>query len=118
MLILEKRGIPEWRSGLTSAFGPGSDPGDPGSNPTSGSRCMEPASPSACASASLSLCVTIIKIKNKKKKNNKKEEISNLLPDKECKIMVIKMLTLPIIDKHSDNFNKERKKIRAEDHNS
>ena len=36
------------------AFG---DPGDPGSNPTSGSRCMEPASPSACVSASLlSLC--------------------------------------------------------------
>ena len=34
----------------------------PGSNPTSGSRCMEPASPSACVSATLSLsvCVTII----------------------------------------------------------
>ena len=29
---------------------------DPGSNPTSGSRCMEPASPSACVSAPLSLC--------------------------------------------------------------
>ena len=36
---------------------PGADPGDPGSNPTSGSRCMEPASPSACVSASLSLSV-------------------------------------------------------------
>uniref|UniRef100_A0A8C0QP65 Shisa like 2A n=1 Tax=Canis lupus familiaris TaxID=9615 RepID=A0A8C0QP65_CANLF len=46
--------------GLAPAFGPGRDPGDPGSNPTSGSRCMEPASPSACVSASLSLSVTII----------------------------------------------------------
>ena len=50
-------GIPGWRSGLAPAFGPGRDPGDSGSNPTSGSRCMEPASPSACVSASLSLCV-------------------------------------------------------------
>ena len=49
-------GIPGWRSGLAPAFGPGRDPGDPGSNPTSGSRCMEPTSPSACVSASLSLC--------------------------------------------------------------
>ena len=49
-------GIPGWRSGLAPAFGPGRDPGDPGSNPTLGSRCMEPASPSACVSASLSLC--------------------------------------------------------------
>ena len=48
-------GIPGWRSGL--AFSPGRDPGDPGSNPKSGSRCMEPASPSACVSASLSLSV-------------------------------------------------------------
>ena len=48
-------GIPGWRSGLAPAFGPGRDSGDPGSNPTSGSRCMEPASPSACVSASLSL---------------------------------------------------------------
>ena len=53
-------GIPGWRSGLAPAFGPGHDPGDPGSSPTSGSRCMEPASPSACVSASLSLSVTII----------------------------------------------------------
>ena len=53
---LETHGIPGWRSGLAPAFGPGCDPGDPGSNPTSGSRCMEPASPSACVSASLSLC--------------------------------------------------------------
>ena len=63
------RGIPGWRSGLAPAFGPGRDPGDPGSNPTSGSRCMEPASPSAYVSASfsLSLSVTIIKkIKIKK----------------------------------------------------
>uniref|UniRef100_A0A8C0L1E3 Glutamate decarboxylase 1-like n=1 Tax=Canis lupus dingo TaxID=286419 RepID=A0A8C0L1E3_CANLU len=42
--------IPGWRSGLAPAFGPGRDPGDPGSNPTSGSWCMEPASPSACVS--------------------------------------------------------------------
>ena len=49
-----QRGIPGWRSGLEPAFGSGRDPGDPGSNPTSGSRCMEPASPSACVSASLS----------------------------------------------------------------
>ena len=48
-------GIPGWLSGLAPAFGPGRDPGDPGSNPTSGSRCMEPASPSAYVSASLSL---------------------------------------------------------------
>ena len=48
-------GIPGWRSGLAPAFGPGRDLGDPGSNPTSGSRCMEPASPSAYVSASLSL---------------------------------------------------------------
>ena len=48
-------GIPGWRSGLAPAFGPGRDPGDPGLNPTSGSRCMEPASPSAYVSASLSL---------------------------------------------------------------
>ena len=54
------RGIPGWRSGLVPAFGPGRDPGDPGSNPTSGTRCMEPASPSACVSASLSHCVPII----------------------------------------------------------
>ena len=47
-------GIPGWRSGLAPAFGPGRDPGDPGSNPMSGSRCIEPASPSAYVSASLS----------------------------------------------------------------
>ena len=46
---------------FSAAFSPGRDPGDRGSNPTSGSRCMDPASPSACVSASLSLCVTIIK---------------------------------------------------------
>ena len=53
-------GIPGWRSGLAPAFGPGHDPGDLGSNPTSGSRCMEPASPSAYVSASVCVCVTII----------------------------------------------------------
>ena len=39
------RGIPGWRSSLAPAFGPGRDPGDLGSNPTSGSQCMESASP-------------------------------------------------------------------------
>ena len=48
-------GIPGWLSGLVPAFGPGRDPGDLGSNPTSGSPCMEPASPSAYVSASLSV---------------------------------------------------------------
>ena len=63
-------GIPGWRSGLAPAFGPGRDPGDLGSNPTSGSRCMEPASPSACVSASLSfdLYVWLSWIKKKIKK--------------------------------------------------
>ena len=28
------QGIPGWPSGLAPAFGPGRDPGDPGSNPT------------------------------------------------------------------------------------
>ena len=61
-------GIPGWRSGLAPAFGPGRDPGDPGSNPTSGSRCMEPASPSAYVSASLSLSLCDYhKLKKKKK---------------------------------------------------
>ena len=56
-------GIPGWHSGLAPAFGPGRDPGDLGSNPTSGSRCMEPAfpsaSPSAYVSASLSLFLSV-----------------------------------------------------------
>ena len=34
------RGQPGWLSGLAPAFGPGHDPGDPGSNPTSGSQSM------------------------------------------------------------------------------
>ncbi|XP_077747968.1 intraflagellar transport protein 25 homolog isoform X1 [Canis aureus] len=56
---IERAGIPGWRSGLAPAFGPGRDPGDPGSNPTSGCRCMEPAPPSACVSASLSLSLSL-----------------------------------------------------------
>ncbi|CAD7675538.1 unnamed protein product [Nyctereutes procyonoides] len=36
------------QSGTSPAARAGRNPGDPGSNPTSGSRCMEPASPSAC----------------------------------------------------------------------
>ena len=63
-------GIPGWCSGLAPAFGPGRDPEDPGSNPTLGSWCMEPASPSARVSASLCVCVTIIKQTNKQ--TNKK----------------------------------------------
>ena len=44
---------------MAPAFGPGHNPRDPGSNPTSGSRCMEPASPSAYVSASLSLSLSV-----------------------------------------------------------
>ena len=55
----DKYGIPGWRSGLAPAFGPGRDPGDPGSSPKLGSQCMEPASPSACVSASLSLSLSL-----------------------------------------------------------
>ena len=62
-------GIPGWRSGLAPAFGPGRDPGEPGSNPTSGSRCMEPASPSAYVSASLSLSLCDYQKSIKIKKN-------------------------------------------------
>ena len=82
-------GIPGWRRGLAPAFGPGRDPGDPGSNPTSGSWCMEPASPSACVSASLSLslslsvCVWLSWI-NKFKKNKKQTK-------KTTKIQLVKM---------------------------
>ena len=49
-----ERGIPGWRSGLAPAFGPGRDPGDPGSNPTSGSlhgACFS----LLCASLSVSI---------------------------------------------------------------
>ena len=45
ILLKTPPGIPGWRSGLAPACGPGRDPGDPGSNPTSGSRCREPAFP-------------------------------------------------------------------------
>ena len=38
---------------FSATFGPGRDPGDPGSGPWA--PCMEPASPSACVSAALSL---------------------------------------------------------------
>ena len=48
----EKAGIPGWLSGLAPAFGPGHNPGVPGSSPTSGPG-MEPASPSSSVSASL-----------------------------------------------------------------
>ena len=61
---IARLGIPGWRSGLAPAFGPGLNPGDPGSNPTSGSRCMELLLP---LRVSLSLSVTIInKLKKKK----------------------------------------------------
>ena len=52
-------GIHGWRSGLAPAFGPGCDPEDPGSNPTSGSWCTEPASPSASMSLPLSLSLSL-----------------------------------------------------------
>ena len=52
-------GIPGWHSGLAPAFGPGHDPRVLGSSPTSSSRCMEPASPSACVSASLSFSLSV-----------------------------------------------------------
>ena len=50
----KKMGIPGWLSGLAPAFGPGRDPGVPGSSPASGSM----QEPSACVSASLSLSVS------------------------------------------------------------
>ena len=52
---------PGWLSGLVPAFGPGHDPGVPGSSPTSGS-CREPASPllmSLPLSLSLSLSLPV-----------------------------------------------------------
>ena len=52
-------GDPWVAQGLAPAFGPGRDTGVPGSNPTSGSWCMEPASPSAYVSASLSLPLSL-----------------------------------------------------------
>ena len=58
MLYSADKGDPwvaQWFS--APALGPGRDPGDPGSNPTSGSWYMETASPSAYVSASLSLSV-------------------------------------------------------------
>ena len=58
-----------------SAFGPGRDPGDPGSSP------MEPASPSACVFASLSMCIfheSINKILKKKRINQNEARIRQL----------------------------------------
>ena len=46
--------VAQW---FSTAFGPGCDPGDQGSSPTS---CVEPASPSACVSAPLSLPVSLM----------------------------------------------------------
>ena len=53
-------GIPGWRSGLAPAFGPGRDPGDPGSNPTSGFDGAWSLLLPLPVSLPLSLCVTII----------------------------------------------------------
>ena len=52
MFVLKnlKLGIPGWLSGLAPAFGPGRDPGVPGSSPTSGSWH------GACFSLCLCLC--------------------------------------------------------------
>ena len=60
LLFLKKEscGTPGWLSGWMSAFGSGCDPGVLGSRPTSGSWCMEPASPSAYVSASV--CVSLM----------------------------------------------------------
>ena len=55
MLKVSPAGAAQVAQRFSGAFGPGRDPGDPGLNRTSGSWCMEPASPSACVSASLSL---------------------------------------------------------------
>ena len=70
-LEIKFQGIPGWRSGLAPAFGPGRDPGDLGSNPTSGSRRGACFSLCLCLSLSLSLslCVTIIHFKKFLKKN-------------------------------------------------
>ena len=46
-------GIPGWRNGLAPAFGPGRDPGDPGSSPTLGSL------QGACFSLCLCLCLSL-----------------------------------------------------------
>ena len=46
-------GIPGWLSGLVPAFGPGHDPGVPGSSPTSGSLHR------ACFSLCLCLCLSL-----------------------------------------------------------
>ena len=50
-----KEGDPWVAQRFGACLGPGRDPEDPGSSPTSGSRCMETASSSAYVSASLSL---------------------------------------------------------------
>ena len=73
-----KEGIPGWHSSLAPAFGPGRDPGDPGSNPTLGSHCMEPASPSAYVSASVSLCVCVTVVNKKKKRKKKKNSAKEI----------------------------------------
>ena len=49
-------GVPGWLRGLAPAFGPGLDPGAPGSSPRRAPG-MEPAAPSSCVSASLALYV-------------------------------------------------------------
>ena len=46
-------GIPRWLSSLAPAFGPGRDPGVPGSSPASGSRH------GACVSLCLCLCLSL-----------------------------------------------------------
>ena len=53
--IKKPSGIPGWRSSLAPAFGPGRDPGDPGSNPTSGSLPVH----GACFSLCLCLCLSL-----------------------------------------------------------
>ena len=77
-LLKYHQGILGWRSGLAPVFGPGRDPGDPGSNPTSapGAWSLLPVSWSLLlplpVSLPLSLSVTIINKLKKLKKQNKK----------------------------------------------
>ena len=56
-VLKKNEGIPGWFSRLAPAFGPGRDPGVPGSSPVSGSRRGACFSLSLCLCLSLSLCV-------------------------------------------------------------
>ena len=55
-------------------------------------------------------------IPNTRKKEKPKEKKTSNLPDKEFKVMVIKMLTKyrRKMEEHSENFNKEKENIKKE----